>query len=136
MSAKTYAGSCHCGAVKFEAEIDLRAGTGKCNCSFCTKPRSWTAFVKPDALRVLSGEDALQGYRAHSQTPSEHSFCRHCGVRTYERGHLEQLGGDYVCIHVASLDDASIDEQVAGPVRYSDGRNNNWMNPPNDTRNL
>ncbi len=50
--------------------------------------------------------------------------------------HLEQVGGDYVSISLSSLDNASIDELVSGPVHYSDGRHNNWMNPPADVRNL
>jgi hypothetical protein len=84
---KTYTGSCHCGAVRFEADIGLSAGT------------------KPAAFR-------------------------------FGRGYVKEIGGDYVAVQFASLDDVEPQELVAAPVRFADGRNNDWGAAPHEVRHL
>jgi hypothetical protein len=132
---KTYKGSCHCGAVRYEADVDLAQGTNKCDCSICTKTRNWSVIVKPDAFRQISGDEALSDYRFGTKQGA-HLFCKQCGVRTFERGHVKEIGGDYVSIKVASLDDVDLRELVAAPVRYANGRESKWWEPPAETRHL
>lgn len=132
---KTYRGSCHCGVVRFEADLDLATGSYKCNCSICTKSRNWGVLIKPHEFRLLAGEDELSNYSFGTHS-NQHLFCRHCGVRPFGRGHLEQVDGDYVSIKLACLDDVDATELAIVPVQYADGRNNNWWNPPAETRHL
>jgi len=132
---KTYVGSCHCGAVRFECDIDLAEGTSKCNCSICTKSRFWKAIVKADAFRLLQGESALSDYSFGSQS-SRHLFCKRCGIKPFGRGQLEAPASTFYAINVACLDNASPDELLSGPMRYEDGRNNNWASRPLEVRHL
>ncbi|WP_457581348.1 GFA family protein [Ensifer canadensis] len=131
----TYRGSCHCGKIRYEADIDLDAGTGKCNCSICWKKRYWGAIVKPDAFRLQAEEVDIADYQFGSDSV-HHRFCKTCGIAAYGHGYIEAIGGAYYSVNVATLDDVDPAVLAEAPVQYMDGRNNNWFHPPAETRHL
>ncbi len=131
MAQRTITGACHCGKVKIEADVDLQAGSGRCNCSICSKLRAWTIILKPQAFRLLAGEQDLGSYEWGAKI-SARRFCKHCGVHVFGCGHLAEVGGDFCSVNVAVLD-LQPAELAALPVRYFDGLHNNWESPPQVT---
>lgn len=131
---KTYHGSCHCGAVRFDADIDLAAGTLRCNCSYCQKIRCWVAAVPIDAFCLTAGEQALTYYQFGARR-EHHYFCRHCGVRVFGRAQSARRGPVYG-ISISCLDDATAAELAAAPVTWIDGKNDQWDTPPEQVQHL
>lgn len=132
MGAITYHGSCACGKARFEVTLDLAAGTFKCNCTTCTKARFWGAAVQPDAFKLLAGEADLTTY----SSGVDHRFCKHCGIKLFGRGDIPEAGGEFVAINLGALDDLSPEEWVRAPVRYMDGRQDDWAREPEFTAHM
>ena len=132
---RTYHGSCHCGAVRYEADIDLGQGTLKCNCSICSKARNWLVMIKPEAFRLLAGAEQLADYQ-FGRKVIHHQFCRTCGIHPFGWADSPEMGGKTYAINVMALDDVEDAELAAAPVRYFDGRHDNWQAPPAETGHL
>jgi hypothetical protein len=120
--AKKHKGGCHCGAVRYEIELDLTAPVNRCNCRFCTMTATANVIVKPSAFTLLSGADSLAEYQ-RNEGPNRFPFCKVCGIHAFGTGHLPQLGGDFYAANILTLDD--VDPSRLTYV-YWDGRHNNW----------
>jgi hypothetical protein len=131
---KTYQGSCHCGNVRFEAEIDLGQGTARCNCTVCVKSRAWMAFVPKDAFRLISGEKDLRDYQ-FAKKSIHHRFCAQCGVRPFAHG-SDGKGNEFYAVRVNCLDDVEPQELIDAPVKYFDMLHDDFKSAPAETRHL
>ena len=118
---RTYRGSCHCGAVRFEADLDLTQPTYRCNCSICRRTRFWPAVAREDGFRLLSGQEVLTQYLFNKRR-NEHWFCRVCGVRAFGIGNDTPIGR-MVGVNLGCLEGVTEEELARLPVTYVDGMN-------------
>jgi hypothetical protein len=108
-------GGCHCGDVRFEAEVaEPPVPALDCNCSICSMTGFLHIMVPHDRFELLSGRDALVGYRFGTGT-AEHLFCGRCGVKSFyqPRSHPDSWSVNANCL----------DEPVELAVETFDGRN-------------
>ena len=103
---KTHTGSCHCGELRFQVELDARHGS-KCNCTICTKVGGTNAIAPPSAFTLLTSLDGASMYEWGGKTGQRY-FCKRCGVHVFGKGHLAELGGDYVSVNLNCLDDIDL----------------------------
>nr|WP_315240073.1 GFA family protein [uncultured Albidiferax sp.] len=125
---KTYQGSCHCGAVQFEADLDLTQNTYRCNCSICSRTRFWPAVAREEGFRLLAGEADLTQYLFNTRK-NQHYFCKHCGVRAFGIGTETPIGKMYG-VNLGCLAGVSDAELAALPIQYVDGRSGDWQAVP------
>lgn len=125
---KTYEGSCHCGAVRFEADLDLAQGTFRCNCSICRRTRFWPAVAREGGFRLLAGEADLTQYLFNTRK-NQHYFCRHCGVRAFGIGTETPIGRMYG-VNIGCLAGISEEELSRLPVTPVDGLHDRWQDAP------
>ena len=113
-------GECNCGAVQFEADLDLTQSSYRCNCSICRMTGFLHLIVPASRFRLLQGEDALVEYRFNTGT-ARHRFCGHCGIKSFyvPRSHPDGFSVNARCLddartltlHVTAFDDG-VDDRV------------------------
>jgi len=79
-------GSCHCGAIRYEAEVDP-ASASVCHCTDC-QILSGSAFrvtirAALGSFRLLAGTPRVYTKTAESGAQREQAFCEHCGSPLY-----------------------------------------------------
>jgi hypothetical protein len=124
---KTYNGSCHCGAVTFETQLDLTQQSYRCNCSICRRTRFWPAVATPDKFRLLTGESELTEYRFNTRK-NLHFFCKTCGVRSFGVGTETPMGKMYG-VNLGCLTGVTEEELSQVPVTYVDGMHDRFEPP-------
>jgi len=76
-------GSCHCGEITYEAEVDPE-GVSACNCTDCQMLTGtvYRVSVRTPAasFRLLSGTPKVYVKTAESGERRRHAFCPNCGT--------------------------------------------------------
>lgn len=105
------AGGCHCGSVRFEADLPNRIEVENCNCSICRMSGNIHIILSASRFRLLRGEEALETYTFNTGV-AKHRFCRHCGVKSFyiPRSNPDGFAVTWRCLDDWDKLDVQIDE--------------------------
>src|SRR6185312_11332325 len=112
---ETRQGGCHCGRVRFRAEVDLDL-LSHCSCSICTKKGILHLGADPATFELLRGKTALTAYTFGTGV-AQHTFCSHCGMHAF---YIPRAQPHRISVNARCLDD--IDGPSLKPNRFFDGR--------------
>ena len=112
-----YKGSCQCGNVAYEVEIDRLEGVMECNCSMCSRKGAKMTFVPGPKLKLTTPESNARTYLFNKHV-IQHRFCAECGIHAYGVGRDRQ-GNAMAMVNVRCLEGVDYD---ALPVKHVDGR--------------
>ncbi|MGF1577310.1 MAG: GFA family protein [Cyanophyceae cyanobacterium] len=88
-------------------------------------------------FRLLTGAAELADYgKSGDWGEGHHRFCRRCGIATHSHGRIDAMGGDFLSVHLAALDDLPVNQLVAAPVDFQDGLHDDWQHEPKERRHL
>src|SRR5262252_4036111 len=100
-----YAGSCHCGNIKFEVEGTLESAMA-CNCSMCQRKGSLLWLVPRSALRLLTPDDNARTYLFNKHV-IRHRFCPVCGIHPYAEA-SDAKGQPTAAINIRALENIDL----------------------------
>jgi len=109
-----YAGSCHCGKVRFQTRLDLH-DCMVCDCSICTKKGAIVVKVPEEDFELLTAVEDLQLYTFNKQI-AKHYFCPVCGVHTFNR---PRTTPELWAVNLRCLQEVNLAELQPRPVQGS-----------------
>jgi hypothetical protein len=93
-------GGCHCGLVRFEAEVPgPEVKISECNCSICSMTGYQHLIVPESDFRLVEGRRDTTTYRFGSGT-ARHLFCTQCGIKSFykPRSHPDGISINFRCL--------------------------------------
>lgn len=104
-------GGCHCGAIKFSAQVDPDSTLLNCNCSICRMTGFQHLIVRHQDFTLHSGQDQLVHYQFNTRQ-ADHLFCSICGIKSFyqPRSHPDCWSINVNCLEDFELSDWAIED--------------------------